>query len=244
MTPLITKAVTFFPDLAADYQWFDIADLDHGVVFTHKENLEALKHPLPFPKCGVAGVDMDGQTYGLLISQEGHMLMVHGANTVAAYNNQRIQKDAVFRFDPLDEDPEGITIFFDDKRIYQDKRVLDHAHEVSVISMVVIATFLRNLNKQAITALYTPIPSKNHAKRLRQGKKPMFDWHTVVIEPRKEKNESLGGTHSSPRLHEVRGHWVHRNNKRFWRKPHQRGDVTKGIVFHDYKMINFKEKSL
>lgn len=113
---------------------------------------------------------------------------------------------------------------------------MDYAQGIAAINILVIATFLRILNEQTISTVYTPIPSKNHAKRLRQKKLPLFDWHTVIIEPKKQKNESLGGTHATPRLHEVRGHWVQRNNKRFWRKPHKRGDATKGIVFHDYKI--------
>lgn len=237
MTPLITKAVTFFPELAADYRWFDIADIENGTEFTHKENMEALKHPLPFPKCAIAGVDLDGQTYGLLVSQEGDMLLVHGANTIVTFNNLRVQKDASFRFNPLEETrDDGITIFFEDKRVYEHKPTMDHAQNIAAINILVIATFLRILNEQTISTVYTPIPSKNHAKRLRQKKLPLFDWHTVIIEPRKQKSEALGGTHATPRLHEVRGHWVQRNNKRFWRKPHKRGDATKGIVFHDYKI--------
>lgn len=237
MTPLITKAVTFFPDIAADYRWFDVGDVDNGLLTEHDENMHWIRQPLPFPKCAIAGIDMDGQTYALLVSQEDGMLLIKGANTIAAFNNLRVQKDAAFRINPLEEFvDDGITIHFVDKRVYGHEPSLKHAQSNAVISIVMIATFLRNLDNQKISTVYTPIPSKNHEKRLRQKKLPMFDWHTVVIEPRKQKNESLGGTHASPRLHEVRGHWVVRGNKRFWRKPHKRGDASKGVVFHDYKL--------
>lgn len=235
MTPLITKAVTFFPEMAADYKWFDIADIDHGVEYTHKENMELLKQPLPFDKCAIVGIDLDGQTYAVLVSQEDGMLLVHGANTLANTDNLRVQIDPVFRINPMEENTDtGLTIFYEDKRVYKNKS--DAANKVSTISVVVIAMFLRNLDKQKINTVYTPVPSKNHAKRIRQGKKPMFDWHTVVIEPPKQASPYQGGTHASPRLHEVRGHWVVRKGKRFWRKPHQRGDASLGIVFHDYKI--------
>ena len=236
MTPLITKTVRFFPDIAADYKWFDVADIDNGLNTVHEENMYWIKQPLPFSKCAIAGIDMDGQTYAVLVSQEPDgKWLIRAANTLKEHNNLIGQIDPVFRIDPMEEDvSDGITIFFEDERVYKNKTSL--AIETSTISIVVIATFLRNLNKQTIATVYTPIPSKNHAKRLRQKKLPLFDWHTVVIEPRKQKNEALGGTHATPRLHEVRGHWVTRNNKRFWRKPHKRGDATKGIVFRDYKI--------
>ena len=236
MTPLITKAITFFPEMAADYKWFDIADIDHGVMYTHKENMERIKNPLPFDKCAIAGIDLDGQTFAVLVSREDDKLLVYGANTLANTNNLRIQIDPVFRMNPMEENTDdGITIFYEDKRVYKNKT--NTAKQVTNISIVVICTFLKNLYEQKINTVYTPVPSKNHAKRIRQGKLPLFDWHTVVIEPPKPATPHQGGTHASPRLHDVRGHWVTRSNgKRFWRKPHQRGDASLGIVFHDYKI--------
>lgn len=236
MTPLITRAVAFFPDIAADYKWFDVADVDNGRMTAHTENMHWIRQPLPFEKCAIAGIDMDGQTYAVLISQEQDgKWLIKAANTLKEYDNRLGQVDPVFRIDPLEEDiSDGITIFFEDKRVYKNKTNL--AIEVSTISIVAIATFLRNLNNEKIFTAYTPIPSKNHTKRLRQKKLPMFDWHTVVLEPRSTKSEYLGGTHASPRLHDVRGHWVVRGNKRFWRKPHKRGDASKGVIFHDYKL--------
>lgn len=238
MTPLILKAVNFFPELAADYKWFDIADVDHGIMYTHQENMDGIKNPLPFDKCAIAGIDLDGQTYAVLVSRQADgMLLVHGANTLANTNNLQIQIDPVFRIDPMEETAveDGITILYEDKRFEDNER----AKQVTTISVVIINTFLRSLDRQLIREVYTPIPSKNHAKRIRQGKKPLFDWHTVTIEPPKPKAEAQGGTHASPRLHDVRGHWVKRGDKRYWRKAHQRGDASLGVVFHDYKL---KEK--
>jgi len=233
MTPLITRAVTFFPDIAADYKWFDIADIDHNVTYTHQENMEGIRKPLPFEKCAIAGVDLDGQTFAVLVSQENGKLLVHGANTLANTNNLQVQLDPVFRIDPMEEGIEkGITIFYEDRQFETNEA----AKQVTNISIVVINTFLRGLDRQLVSEVYTPIKRSNHAKRLRQNKLPLFDWHTVVIEPPKPKAEAQGGTHASPRLHDVRGHWVTRNGKKYWRKPHQRGDASKGVVFHDYKL--------
>ena len=244
MTPLILKAVNFFPELAADYKWFDVADIDHGITYPHKDNMEVIKNPLPFERCAIAGVDMSGQTYAVLVSQEDDgRLLIKGANTMQVHNNLRVQIDPVFRIDPLEEGTgDGITLHYEDKR-YEDNEI---AHKVSTINIVVLAVFIRNLDRQLISEVHTPIPSKNHAKRVRQGKLPLFDWHTVTIEPPKPKTEAQGGTHASPRLHDVRGHWVKRGDKRLWRKAHQRGDASIGVVFHDYKLkgeVNEKETS-
>ena len=241
VTPLITKAVTFFPDMAADYKWFDISDIDHGITYTHKENMEGIRKPLPFEKCAIAGIDLDGQTFAVLVSRQiDGLLLVHGANTLANTNNLQVQIDPVFRIDPLEQGvEEGITILYNDKR-FDDNEL---AKQVTSISVVVINTFLRGLDRQLVSEGYTPIKRSNHAKRIRQGKKPMFDWHTVVIEPRHSSGESLGGTHATPRLHDVRGHWVVRNNKRFWRKPHKRGDASKGVIFKDYQIKGQEQRA-
>jgi len=62
---------------------------------------------------------------------------------------------------------------------------------------------------------YVPTPHKANASRLKRGLKPLYDWHTIVIEPPKQKNESQGGTHASPRLHQVRGYWrTYKSGKR------------------------------
>jgi len=235
MTPSITRAVAFFPKLAADYKWFDKGDIDNGIKVTHQQNMDSIKSPLPFDKCAIVGTDMEGQTYVVLVSQETNgLLLIRGANTMATYNNQRVQFDPVFRINPKQEfDPDGMRIYYEEERFNDN----EEAKNITVISIVVLATFLRILEEKQIGTVYAPVPSNNHAKRMRQGKAPLFSWHTVVLEPRsKQESIGLGGTHSSPRLHDVRGHWVVRNNKRFWRKPHKRGDASLGVVFKDYKL--------
>ena len=84
---------------------------------------------------------------------------------------------------------------------------------------------------------YVPVEKKGFisTKRKAKGKPPLYDWTTVVIEPVKPKTEHKGGTHASPRQHDVRGHWVkNKHGKTFWRKPHKRGNAANGAVFHDY----------
>ncbi len=87
---------------------------------------------------------------------------------------------------------------------------------------------------------YMPIIPQTFTNRrkISQGKTPTYDWRTVVIEPTQPRQESKGGTHASPRQHDRRGHIRRlRSGKNVWIKPHKVGDASKGVVFHDYKIL-------
>lgn len=74
-------------------------------------------------------------------------------------------------------------------------------------------------------------------RKMAQGKKPMYEWKTVVLKSAKPRSESLGGTHASPRLHERRGHLRKmRSGKEVWVKPHKVGNAKLGVIFHDYEV--------
>lgn len=87
---------------------------------------------------------------------------------------------------------------------------------------------------------YMPIIPQTFTNRrkISEGKTPTYDWRTVVIEPLQPRQESKGGTHASPRQHDRRGHLRRlRSGKNVWVKPHKVGDASKGVVFHDYKIL-------
>ena len=74
-------------------------------------------------------------------------------------------------------------------------------------------------------------------RKIAAGKKPSYDWRTVIIEPQKPKSESLGGTHASPRLHDRRGHLRKlASGKSVWVKQCKVGKAELGTVFHDYEV--------
>lgn len=84
------------------------------------------------------------------------------------------------------------------------------------------------------TTAYVPTRQR-HSSRRAAGRKPAFEWRTVVIEPVKPKIEHRGGTHASPRQHDRRGHWSHSKlGKKFWVPQCKVGKASDGIVFHDY----------
>ena len=239
MTPLIQKLIRIYPDIGLDYTWFDIEEAwaNTREMFDHDRSLAALQSPLPFDKCVIAGVDENNDAFFVMVK-----------NAVWAKSNQKgivvtaqvLQKKKPFfgicppffcmpQVDLQENSDEGMNIYFLDKKEEEDPRNM----EAAITSLVAVSFWLERLNDSRTTG-YRATPRGNHAKRLRQGKKPLFDWHTVVVQPKKEKNESLGGTHVSPRQHDVRGHWVVRNGNKFWRRAHKRGDASKGVIFHDY----------
>lgn len=77
--------------------------------------------------------------------------------------------------------------------------------------------------------------------RTRRGREPLLDHIEVSIrlgETRQDLSAGGGGHHkSSPRLHHVRGHFVHRAGKTFWRSAHLRGDAERPII---QKTINVR----
>ena len=87
--------------------------------------------------------------------------------------------------------------------------------------------------------VYIPSVSKTFTNRrkIAQGKVPIYEWRTVTIEAVKPRQESKGGTHASPRLHDRRGHLRRlQSGKNVWVKPCKVGDANKGIVFKDYQI--------
>lgn len=84
-------------------------------------------------------------------------------------------------------------------------------------------------------ASYSSAKANQANKRRRlQGKKPLYDWHTVVLEPKAPKQEPKGGTHASPRPHDRRGHYrTYKSGKQVWVR-NMRVGKGEGFVFKDY----------
>lgn len=240
MTPLIMKVVRHFQDIPAEnYAWFDISEqwANTSETVNHDRAVQALQNPLPFDKCSIVGHDENNAPFFILVSnavlpsngEKGlavHMQILHD-NGIGICPPFFISPEQALR----ENSSEGMAIYFVDDKDAKDPRNT----QAGIDTLIAISFWLEKLNEHAMPT-YTATPKSNNAKRIRQGKKPMFDWHTVTIEPPKPKAEAQGGTHASPRLHDVRGHWVKRGDKRYWRKAHQRGDASIGVVFHDYKL--------
>lgn len=82
-------------------------------------------------------------------------------------------------------------------------------------------------------------PSRElNAKRKRKGKTPFFTYKVLTISTGASsgKGESMGGSHSSPRVHLRRGHIRRLTDRTVWVNSCVVGDKSKGMVVKDYQV--------
>lgn len=106
----------------------------------------------------------------------------------------------------------------------------------TIFALSVIDALVRGLDQKQTAYVMEPKVSFTNMRKIRQGKKPSYEWRTVEVAPR-APSQSLGGTHASPRAHERRGHWRNLKKGRVWVKPCIVGNPAEGQVFHDYKVL-------
>jgi len=217
VTPLIRKAVKFAPEPETAL-WFDVGQM---------ESVQAMKVPadflmhLPSKRTGIAGLDTGGKDFAIWLLQGdgsvtvGGCSMWHGGKYFPPYAYIATE--------------EGFKVFRKGEEITLE--------DVKPVHRMVLAV-LTKLAAKSEGYSATPQRTFINQKRQSKGKSALtFDWHTVVIEPPKEKNDSQGGTHASPRRHQVRGHWrTYKSGKRGWVNECWKGDASKGVVFKDYKL--------
>lgn len=217
MTPLIRKAVKFAPEPETAL-WFDVGQM---------ESVQAMKVPadflmhLPSKRTGIAGLDTGGKDFAIWLLQGdgsvtvGGCSMWHGGKYFPPYAYIATE--------------DGFKVYRKGEEITLE--------DVKPVHRMVLAV-LTKLAAKAEGYRATPQRTFINQKRQSKGKSALtFDWHTVVIEPPKEKNDPQGGTHASPRRHQVRGHWrTYKSGKRGWVNECWKGDASKGVVFKDYKL--------
>ena len=217
MTPLIQKAVKFAPEPETAL-WFDVGQMSSTSAM--KVPAEFLMN-LPSQRTGIAGLDTSGKDFMLMLTKGDYSVTVSGCSM---YHGGKY-------FPPYTyvSTNDGFKVYTGDKRITTDD--VKPVHRMVLAVMIKLAEHSQGYKP---TPQRTFINQKRHAK----GKTALtFDWHTVVIEPPKKKNDPQGGTHASPRRHQVRGHWrTYKSGKRGWVNECWKGDATKGTVFKDYKI--------
>jgi len=99
-----------------------------------------------------------------------------------------------------------------------------------------VASWLQSLSRRPESYALSIAPTYTNRRKMAQGKSPTYTWHTVIIEPSQIKREHQGGTHTSPRQHDRRGHLRRlRSGKNVWVRACVVGDASKGGVFKDYQ---------
>ena len=115
----------------------------------------------------------------------------------------------------------------------------DVVREYLDLARVMYAILLRKLSeKKQVVRVYTPIPNPANDKRIRKGKKPIFEWKVIDVTARHvlpENSPPTGKTHASPRRHIRRGHQRKLpNGTTIWIKQMMVGKIEFGYIHHSY----------
>jgi hypothetical protein len=232
MTPLIRETIAWTTTTGMDpteLQWFDISGLTADQVGTKTDTLMTCRPP--FGRCFVverapskthASYDVmavvvgDDPHEGIIIDMwRGPTNVMPSKIPTMLYT---IEGDRVM-YGPTEEGSEVTE------------------EEARFVLGVLIKWYY---SMMAFKTAYQPFvkPTFTNQRKIAAGKPPSYDWRTVVIDGKNVKGEHKGGTHASPRLHDRRGHSRKLPDGRIvWVRPCKVGDASRGVVFHDYKII-------
>ena len=219
MTPLIKEMVKMVSVANLDptqMQWFDVT----GAIKTHigAEPKRYLLHPAPYKNMMLCGRVEQGD-FMLSVLTEPAATIVTG-----------------WILKPTNYKALGSFLFAEhngEPKVGEVDKPIDPKDQQMMCNIV--AMFYASLDTKTEAYVPTAKDTFTNRRKIQQGKLPIYDWHTVVIEPSKTKQEHQGGTHASPRRHQARGHWrTYKSGKRGWVSECWRGDASKGTVFKDY----------
>jgi len=224
MTPLIKELIKLVSSVDIDpteMHWFDVT----GAIkeYIGYDQRKYLLHPAPYKNMMLCGRTKTGD-FMLSVLAGGEVTVITGwILKQTGYTN-------LGTFTLVEDNGEPLLGVAD--------KPIDEKDRSMMCS--ILAMFYASLDMK--TQVYVPTPHKANVSRAKRGLKPLYDWHTIVIEPPKPTQESQGGTHASPRRHQARGHWrTYASGKRGWVKECWRGDASKGTIFKDYQI---KEREL
>ena len=230
MTPLIKEMVSLSVEAATGFIWFDAG----RVIEVYSGDESAIRNdPVPFESCAIVGRDADNRKFLLMVvakdsPKHGQVIIVNGfVMWVSGY--RKIDGFTLVRKDG-------------DLSIGPDEAGNETPDPSSYLPIVAILDYWLTKSNPVGYQAAVKTNSLTNARRAAKGKQPLiYDWHTVAIEPPKQKSPHQGGTHASPRLHERRGHWrITRSGKRVWVRDCMVGNAALGTVFKDYKLSEIK----
>lgn len=221
MTPLVREMVKMLTDVNLDptqMQWFDVT----AAIKTHigADPKRYLLHPAPYKNMMLVGNTKQGDFMLSLLVEPDATVVTGWIMKPQGYKNL-----GSFLFSEHNGEPKVGPL---DKPLdQQDQRMM----------VGLIAMFYASLDNKVESYVPTIKNTFTNRRKIKEGKLPTYDWHTIVIEPPKTSQEHQGGTHASPRRHQARGHWrTYKSGKRGWVKECWRGDASRGTVFKDYEL--------
>jgi hypothetical protein len=109
------------------------------------------------------------------------------------------------------------------------------------VAHVVVGALMFMAAKDGARAEFIQHDAKLQRSRAKAGKLPLVSFHRLRIDlPAHERERPAGqghGDRTPMRGHSVRGHFVHASgNRLWWRRPHIRGDLSRGFVVKRYDL--------
>ena len=219
MTPLIKELVKMVTVANLDptqMQWFDVT----GAIkeYIGCDQRKYLLHPAPYKSMMLCGKTEQGDFMLSVLAEPTATIVTGWILKPTGYKSL-----GSFLFAEHNNEPKTGEI----------DRPIDSQDQAMMCAIV--AMFYASLDMKVQAYVPTAKDTFTNRRKIKEGKLPTYDWHTVEIEPPKAKNEYQGGTHATPRRHQVRGYWrTYKSGKRGWVKECWKGDATKGTVFKDY----------
>lgn len=248
MSPLIVNLVAISPFSPINHIWFDLTNLpniqDKLNAKLQNKTLKDLvedglvkNYPLPFEKIAVAMSASGKQHFVVTIERSDDVLSFDlwgmgfdgPASTVVV---KTYLNNITMHFNPKYQKMMNASNITD----YQDK----HESLVGMLLFTFVAISQGDTPEVNRTG-YRCIDSPKNIKRIKKGKKPLFEWETISVEPKPAvPSISLGGTHASPKPHDRRGHQRRlKSGKTVYIRPttiNKHKIKTDGFIHHDYRL--------
>ena len=221
MTPLVKEMIKMVSVADLDptqMQWFDVT----GAIkeYIGYDQKKYLLHPAPYKNMMLCGKTAQGDFMLSVLAEPTATIVTGWIMKPTGYKTL-----GSFLFSEDNGEPKTGEV---DKPIDpQDQSMM----------CAIVTMFYASLDMPVEAYVPTVKDTFTNRRKIKEGKLPSYDWHTIVIEPPKPQSESRGGTHASPRRHQARGHWrTYKSGKRGWVKECWRGNASKGTVFKDYEV--------
>jgi hypothetical protein len=248
MNPNIANMLSVIPFSPVKHIWFDFSGMDKAhdnlierfgekrlADFAQNELVE--RFPLPFERIAIVIPTTNKKNIPITLERVGNKMtfefwadgLDEAASTVAL---EGTIKDMYVFFHPKFE------------KLIQQAQIHDYCEQHQMlINMVMwgLVAISLNMVPPENSRGYKCVANPKNLQRIKRGKKPLFEWQTIVIE-RKVSALSVGsgGTHASPKPHDRRGHQRRlKNGTTIYIRPttiNRHKIKTEGFVHHDYRV--------
>ena len=246
VNPNIADALKIIPFSPVEHIWFDFTGMekvhDHLMEqfgekkladFAQNELVE--RFPLPFEKIAIVLPTTNKKNIPITLKRVGSQMYFEfwadGLDEAASIVGlSGTIKDMYVSFHPKFE------------KLVQKSGIQDpHEQHQVLVNVIMWGLLAISLAPSENPQAYKCVANPKNPGRIKRGKKPLFEWETIVIEPKpKVLSMGLGGTHASPKPHDRRGHQRRlKSGKTVYIRPttiNKHKIKTEGFIHHDYRV--------